>query len=182
MIEQIRIGKTSKSLRAQSSKARFGPDLLITIPARGFSKCRISKALQKTAIDHTPKGSKPSCTTGGNHSRLSALRPSPVAKALRYIFLLHVMVVFRIGHPGGCGGQRLNARGVAAFKRRERERERAGESVCPGLNRAFATNGPNDWFGPFTARRDMTAFPRIFEMGAATAMRQDRIGRISYWS
>lgn len=177
MIEQIRIGKTSKSLQAQSSKARFGPDLLITIPARGFSKCRISKALQKTAIDHTPKGSKPSCTTGGNHSRLSALRPSPVAKALRYIFLLHVMVVFRIGHPGGCGGQRLNARGVAAFKRRERER--AGESVCPGLNRAFATNGPNDWFGPFTFPRPVNAVGLSIWSGTVTGRRAVCCKRVS---
>src|SRR6056297_20592 len=35
-IEQIRIGKTSKSLRATSSFFRYGPDPLITIPARGF--------------------------------------------------------------------------------------------------------------------------------------------------
>jgi hypothetical protein len=40
-IEQIWIGKTSKSLRAKSSEVRFGPDPLITIPARGFWKCRI---------------------------------------------------------------------------------------------------------------------------------------------
>ncbi|MGY3437613.1 hypothetical protein [Marinovum sp. KMM 9879] len=44
MIEQIWIGKTSKSLRALSSKVRFGPNLLITIPARGFWKRRIMKA------------------------------------------------------------------------------------------------------------------------------------------
>jgi hypothetical protein len=35
-IEQIWIGKTSESLRAQSSIFRFGPDPLITMPARGF--------------------------------------------------------------------------------------------------------------------------------------------------
>jgi len=44
MIEQIRIGKTRKKLSAKSTPARFGPDPLITIPARGFWKCRISKA------------------------------------------------------------------------------------------------------------------------------------------
>ena len=36
MIEQIWIGKTSGTLRACSSVGRFGPDPLITIPARGF--------------------------------------------------------------------------------------------------------------------------------------------------
>jgi len=42
-IEQIRIEKTSNGLRAQSSKMRFGPNPLITIPARGFWKRRISR-------------------------------------------------------------------------------------------------------------------------------------------
>jgi transposase len=50
-----------------SSKVRFGPNLLITIPARGFWKRRIMKASQKFALDHTLIGSKASCTTGGNH-------------------------------------------------------------------------------------------------------------------
>ncbi|WP_183588971.1 hypothetical protein [Paracoccus pantotrophus] len=71
MIEQIWIGKTREKLSAESTPARFGPDPLITIPASGFWKCRISKALQKTALDHTPKGSKTSCTTGGNHRSFS---------------------------------------------------------------------------------------------------------------
>jgi len=35
-IEQIRIGKTSGALGACTSVGRFGPDPLITIPARGF--------------------------------------------------------------------------------------------------------------------------------------------------
>jgi len=42
-IEQIGIGKTSRLLRAQSSLFRCGPDPLITIPARGFWKCRTSR-------------------------------------------------------------------------------------------------------------------------------------------
>ena len=50
-----------------SSKVRFGPNLLNTIPARGFWKRRIMKASQKFALDHTLIGSKASCTTGGNH-------------------------------------------------------------------------------------------------------------------
>ena len=50
-----------------SSKVRFGPNLLITIPARGFWKRRIMKASQKFALDHTLIWSKASCTTGGNH-------------------------------------------------------------------------------------------------------------------
>jgi hypothetical protein len=35
-IEQIRIGKTRQKLSAVSTHARFGPDPLITIPARDF--------------------------------------------------------------------------------------------------------------------------------------------------
>ena len=50
-----------------SSKVRFGPNLLITISARGFWKRRIIKASQKFALDHTLIWSKASCTTGGNH-------------------------------------------------------------------------------------------------------------------
>jgi hypothetical protein len=44
MIEQIWIGKTREKLSATSTHPRFGPDPLITIPARGFWKGRISKA------------------------------------------------------------------------------------------------------------------------------------------
>jgi len=43
MIEQIRIGKTMVELWAASSAPRFGPDPLITIPARGSWKCRTSR-------------------------------------------------------------------------------------------------------------------------------------------
>ena len=43
---------------SKSSKVRFGPDPLITIPARGFWKCRIMKALQKFALDHSPRSQK----------------------------------------------------------------------------------------------------------------------------
>jgi transposase len=50
-----------------SSKVRFGPNLLITISARGFWKRRIVKASQKFALDYTPIRSKTPCTTGGNH-------------------------------------------------------------------------------------------------------------------
>jgi len=39
-IEQIRIRKTSAGIRAESSRSRFAPDPLITVPARGFWKCR----------------------------------------------------------------------------------------------------------------------------------------------
>ena len=53
--------------RPLSSKVRFGPNLLITIPARDFWKRRIMKASQKFAFDHTLIWSKASCTTGGNH-------------------------------------------------------------------------------------------------------------------
>jgi hypothetical protein len=42
----LRIGKTREALSAVSTPSRFGPDPLITIPARGFWKCRISKALE----------------------------------------------------------------------------------------------------------------------------------------
>jgi len=44
MIEQIRIGKTSLRLRANSTLLRFGPDPQITISARGFWKRRNTKA------------------------------------------------------------------------------------------------------------------------------------------
>lgn len=43
MIEQIRIGKTSCPLCACSALDRFGPDPQITIPARGFWKCRTTR-------------------------------------------------------------------------------------------------------------------------------------------
>jgi hypothetical protein len=79
MIEQIRIGKTRKKLSAASTHPRFGPDPLITIPARGFWKCRNFEALQKTAFDHTPKGSKTSCTTGGNHRSFLFCASRPMA-------------------------------------------------------------------------------------------------------
>ena len=39
-IEQIRIRKTRNDLSVISTLQRFGPDPLITIPARGFWKCR----------------------------------------------------------------------------------------------------------------------------------------------
>jgi hypothetical protein len=72
MIEQIWIGKTREKLSAASTHPRFGPDPLITIPARGFWKCRNFEALQKTAFDHASKRSKTSCTTGGNHRSFSS--------------------------------------------------------------------------------------------------------------
>jgi hypothetical protein len=43
MIEQIWIGKTSEPLRVKNSLFRLGPDLQITIPARGFWKCRTQR-------------------------------------------------------------------------------------------------------------------------------------------
>jgi hypothetical protein len=42
-IEKIWIGKTRKALHVMSTPLRFGPDPLITIPACGFWKCRISR-------------------------------------------------------------------------------------------------------------------------------------------
>jgi len=42
-IEQIRTGKTTHGLRAPSSRLRFGPNPLITIPARGIWKRRTSR-------------------------------------------------------------------------------------------------------------------------------------------
>ena len=39
-IDDTWLGKTSQSPRAHSATDRFGPDPLITIPARGFRKCR----------------------------------------------------------------------------------------------------------------------------------------------
>ena len=39
-IEQIRIRKTRNDLSVISTLQRFGSDPLITIPARGFWKCR----------------------------------------------------------------------------------------------------------------------------------------------
>ena len=88
MIEQIRIGKTRKKLSAASTHPRFGPDPLITIPARGFWKCRNFEALQKTAFDHTKKGSKTSCTTGGNHRSFMIWSPT-ATPALHAVFHAH---------------------------------------------------------------------------------------------
>ena len=68
-IEQIRIGKTRWNLRAYSSHHRFGPNPLITIPARGLWTCRTHEALKKFALDHTPMRLETSCTTGGNQRR-----------------------------------------------------------------------------------------------------------------
>lgn len=42
-IEQIRIAKTSATGRVKSSRVRFGPDPLITIPACGFWKYRVTR-------------------------------------------------------------------------------------------------------------------------------------------
>ena len=45
-------------------------DLIRRSPYRpAASECRISKALQKTALDHSRIGSETSCATGGNHRR-----------------------------------------------------------------------------------------------------------------
>src|SRR6056297_596224 len=68
-IEQIRIEKTSNVLRAQSSKMRFGPNPLITIPARGFWKRRISRPDKSAHSITRQRVKKTCCTSGGNHKR-----------------------------------------------------------------------------------------------------------------
>jgi hypothetical protein len=71
-IEQIRIGKTRGSLRAQSSTIRFGPDPLITIPACGFwSAAKRGLTEVRTRLHRNTV--KISCIVGGNHRRESYL-------------------------------------------------------------------------------------------------------------
>jgi hypothetical protein len=57
-IEQIRIRKTSAGIRAESSRSRFGPDPLITIPARGFWKCRTLRPDRSSHSITCPNGQK----------------------------------------------------------------------------------------------------------------------------
>jgi len=54
-IEQIGIGKTSLESRAISSRIRFGPSPLITIPASGFWKRRTQRPDRRPhSITRTP--------------------------------------------------------------------------------------------------------------------------------
>lgn len=48
-------GKPAAAKEPMRSLLRFGPDLKITIPPRGFWKMPHMKARQKTALDHTSK-------------------------------------------------------------------------------------------------------------------------------
>ncbi|NHQ75065.1 transposase family protein [Roseovarius gahaiensis] len=66
MIDQIRIGKTSLRLRANSTLFRFGPDPLISIPARGFWTCRTSRPERRPHSITRRQESESSCMTGGN--------------------------------------------------------------------------------------------------------------------
>jgi hypothetical protein len=57
-IEQIRIRKPALPAEQQSSRARSGPDPLITIPARGFWKCRIKRPDKSAHSITCPNGQK----------------------------------------------------------------------------------------------------------------------------
>ncbi|MEI4235438.1 hypothetical protein, partial [Roseovarius sp. D22-M7] len=53
-IEQIRTGRTRRLLRARKLVFRCGPDPLITVPARGFWKCRILSIRHAQGVLSTP--------------------------------------------------------------------------------------------------------------------------------
>ena len=72
MIEQIRIGKTRVRLSAASTLSRFGPAPLITIPARGFWKCRIPRPYRRPHSITRQKGQQSLASRDGNHRSLTA--------------------------------------------------------------------------------------------------------------
>jgi hypothetical protein len=67
MIEQIRIGKTSRLLRVGKLAFQMWTRSADHHTGLRPMKCRTIKALQKTAPDLAPKGSETSCNKGGNH-------------------------------------------------------------------------------------------------------------------
>jgi hypothetical protein len=80
MIEQIRIGKTSRLLRVGKLAFQMWTRSADHHTGLRPMKCRTIKALQKTALDHAPKRLETSCTTGGNH-RSSLVRQGHATSA-----------------------------------------------------------------------------------------------------
>ena len=81
MIEQIGIRKTRRALRVQSSASRFGPDPLITIPARGFWKCRNLRPDRRPHSITCTEGKNPLAQRAATTEGLGPDRPRPIGKA-----------------------------------------------------------------------------------------------------
>ena len=69
-IEKIEIGKTSLESRAGKLVSQIWTRSADHHTGRRLLEMPYSKALQKTALDHSPRQSEPSCIDGGNHRRL----------------------------------------------------------------------------------------------------------------